>query len=131
MRAGLALLGQAAPQGRGRRIAVLGDMLELATSPKRCTGASSSRSRKPGRTSSSWRADDGAALAGLADQRRGAYCETAAPLEQILVEAIGPGDVVMVKASAGTKLGPVVEGLKRRFPPRRNERGRSQELPAC
>ena len=30
---------------------------------------------------------------------------------------IGPGDVVMVKASLGTRLGPVVEAVKRRFSP--------------
>jgi UDP-N-acetylmuramyl pentapeptide synthase len=51
----------------------------------------------------------------LPDARRGAYSETANALEPILTDAIGPGDVIMVKASLGTRLGPVVESLKRRF----------------
>ena len=41
----------------------------------------------------------------------------AAELEPILLDAIGPGDVVMIKASLGTRLGPVVEAVKRRFSP--------------
>jgi UDP-N-acetylmuramyl pentapeptide synthase len=52
----------------------------------------------------------------LPEARRGAYAESAAALEPILLEAIGPGDVIMVKASLGTKLGALVETLKRRFP---------------
>jgi UDP-N-acetylmuramyl pentapeptide synthase len=53
----------------------------------------------------------------LPEARRGAYAENAAALEPILLEAVGPGDVIMLKASLGTKLGPLVEALKRRFPP--------------
>jgi UDP-N-acetylmuramoyl-tripeptide--D-alanyl-D-alanine ligase len=116
MRAGLALLAQTAPKGRGRRIAVLGDMLELGEEAE----AMHRGILQPIEESDA----DLVFLAGpmmeslwrdLPDQRRGAYCQAAAGLEQILVEAIGPGDVVMIKASAGTKLGLVVEGLKRRF----------------
>lgn len=116
MRAGLALLGQAIPQGRGRRIAVLGDMLELGDNagtlhrgilgPVEESGADLVFLAGP-LMEGLWR--------DLPDQRRGAYSESAAALEPILVEAIGPGDVVMVKASAGTKLGAIVEALKRRF----------------
>ena len=51
----------------------------------------------------------------MPERGRGAYAESAAALEPILLEAVGPGDVIMVKASLGTKLGPVVEALKRRF----------------
>ena len=31
------------------------------------------------------------------------------------MKTIGPGDVVMMKASLGTRLGPVVEAVKRYF----------------
>ncbi len=51
----------------------------------------------------------------LPDQRRGAYSEKAAELEPILLKTVGPGDVVMMKASLGTRLGPVVEAVKRYF----------------
>jgi UDP-N-acetylmuramoyl-tripeptide--D-alanyl-D-alanine ligase len=116
MRAALSVLGQSAPKGPGRRIAVLGDMLELGEdAPALHRGLAKAL-------------DDAKAdlvfLAGplmrnlwqdLPEARRGAYCDGAAALEPILLEAIGPGDIVMVKASLGTKLGGLVEALKRRF----------------
>jgi UDP-N-acetylmuramoyl-tripeptide--D-alanyl-D-alanine ligase len=116
MQAALALLGQAAPEARGRRIAVLGDMLEL--------GAASAALHRELIGAIEAAAADLVFLAGpkmadlwrdLPDQRRGAYAETAAELEPILLETIGPGDVVMVKASLGTRLGRVVEAIKRYF----------------
>ena len=119
MRAALALLGQASPEGRGRRIAVLGDMLELgeaATVQHRGLAQAVEQSHA-----------DLVFLAGplmealwrdLPEARRGAYAESAAELEPILLKAIGPGDVIMIKASLGTRLGPVVEAVKRHFAPR-------------
>jgi UDP-N-acetylmuramyl pentapeptide synthase len=53
----------------------------------------------------------------LPEHRRGAYSESVAALEPILLSSVGPGDVVMVKASLGTRLGPLVEALKRRYAP--------------
>ena len=116
MRAALAVLGQASPQGRGRRIAVLGDMLELGeegSAEHRGLAAPVEKSQA-----------DLVFLAGplmaelwrdLPEERRGAYAGSAAELEPILLETIGPGDVIMMKASLGTRLGPVVEALKRHF----------------
>ncbi len=116
MRAALALLGQTRPEGRGRRIAVLGDMLELGReAPTLHRGLATDVAKSSA---------DLVFLAGplmaelwrdLPDQRRGAYSEKAARLEPILLETIGPGDVVMMKASLGTRLGPVVEAVKRYF----------------
>jgi UDP-N-acetylmuramoyl-tripeptide--D-alanyl-D-alanine ligase len=116
MASALALLGHAQPAGRGRRIAVLGDMREL--------GAASAELHRGMLPAVRQSGADLVFLAGphmhslwsdLPDACRGAYAETAAELEPILLEAIGPGDVIMLKASLGTKLGPVVEALKRRF----------------
>jgi UDP-N-acetylmuramoyl-tripeptide--D-alanyl-D-alanine ligase len=116
MRAALALLGQTSPEGRGRRIAVLGDMLELGQA-----AAPLHRALAPAVAESH---ADLVFLAGplmadlwqdLPDQRRGAYSEKAADLEPILLETVGPGDVVMMKASLGSRLGPVVEAVKRYF----------------
>jgi len=118
MRAALALLKQAQPGPRGRRIAVLGDMLELGAH-----GETAHRGLLPAIDEAD---ADLVFLAGeqmrslwrdLPDTRRGAYAETGEALEPILLDAIGPGDVVMVKASLGTRLGPVVEAVKRRFSP--------------
>lgn len=116
MRAALALLGQARPRGRGRRIAILGDMLEL--------GEEAATQHRGLASAVDQAGTDLVFLAGplmeqlwrdLPDTRRGAYSESATALESILIDTIGPGDVIMVKASLGTRLGPVVEALKRRF----------------
>jgi UDP-N-acetylmuramoyl-tripeptide--D-alanyl-D-alanine ligase len=116
MRAALALLAQAKPEGRGRRIAVLGDMLELGETGSVEHGSLASAVENSGA--------DLVFLAGplmanlwrhLPDQRRGAYAGTVTELEPILLKAIGPGDVIMMKASLGTRLGPVVEAVKRHF----------------
>ena len=51
----------------------------------------------------------------LPPSRRGAYAETAAELAPALIAGGRPGDVVMVKGSLGSRMGPLVEALKRRF----------------
>ena len=48
----------------------------------------------------------------MPSERRGGYAETAAELEPLLAEVIGPGDVVMVKGSNASRMGPLVEALK-------------------
>ena len=116
MRAGLALLGQAQPDGRGRRIAVLGDMLELGRRSEELHRGLADAIR-------SARADL-VFLVGpmmeslwqdLPEACRGGYARSAAELEPVLLDAVGPGDIVMVKASLGTKLGQLAAALNRRF----------------
>jgi UDP-N-acetylmuramoyl-tripeptide--D-alanyl-D-alanine ligase len=116
MRAALALLGQAALGPRGRRIAVLGDMLELGAE-----GAELHRAlAKPVVASgidlvfccgplmgSLWEA--------LPPGRRGGYAESSAELQPQVLSAIGPGDAVMVKGSLGSRMGPIVEAFERNF----------------
>jgi UDP-N-acetylmuramoyl-tripeptide--D-alanyl-D-alanine ligase len=117
MAAAIALLGQAPLGKRGRRIAVLGDMLELGR-----PGAELHRALAAPLTAAKvdlvfcsgplmralWEA--------LPSNRRGGYAETAAALEPAVLEAIGDGDVVMVKGSLGSKMGPIVKALQRQFP---------------
>jgi UDP-N-acetylmuramoyl-tripeptide--D-alanyl-D-alanine ligase len=117
MAAAIALLGQAPVGPRGRRIAVLGDMLELGPS-----GAELHRALAAPLKAASvdlvfcagplmralWEA--------LPSGRRGGYAETAAALEPAVLEAIGDGDAVMVKGSLGSKMGPIVKALQRQFP---------------
>ena len=112
MRAALALLGNAPLGPRGRRIAVLGDMLELGTEGQTlhralagpvadhdidlvfCSGPL---------MHSLWKA--------LPSERRGAYAETSAGLEAALLAAVREGDALMVKGSLGSRMGPLVKAL--------------------
>jgi UDP-N-acetylmuramoyl-tripeptide--D-alanyl-D-alanine ligase len=116
MRAALALLGQAAVNGRGRRIAVLGDMLELGNQ-----GVTLHRDLA---TAAAEAADlvfcSGPLMRSLFEAlpttRRGGYAETSAALESAVLDAVAAGDVLMVKGSFGSKMGPIVKALERRFP---------------
>ncbi len=117
MRAALALLGQAALGRRGRRIAVLGDMLELGA------GAAEFHGQLVEPIVS--HAIDLVFCAGplmralwekLPPERRGGYAETSAALEADVLANVRGGDVVMVKGSLGSRMGPIVQALARRFP---------------
>ncbi len=119
MAAAIALLGQA-PIGRnGRRMAVLGDMLELGSE-----GAALHRALAEPIAAAAidlvfccgplmrslWEA--------LPSGARGGYAETSAVLEPVVLDAIRDGDAVMVKGSLGSKMGPIVRALERQFPRR-------------
>ena len=114
MAAALALLGQRPVGARGRRIAVLGDMLELGPRGRAlhrgllapvdanaidlvfCCGPL---------MRALWRA--------LQASRRGGYAEDSAALEPQVLSAVGAGDVVMVKGSLGSRMAPVVKALQK------------------
>ncbi|MAA97365.1 MAG: UDP-N-acetylmuramoylalanyl-D-glutamyl-2, 6-diaminopimelate--D-alanyl-D-alanine ligase [Stappia sp.] len=117
MRAALNLLGET-PTGRnGRRIAVLGDMLELGEAE----GQHHAGLLGPVRAS---RADlvycvgtrMHALWDGLPKHLKGAYAEEASSLRPLLLEELRPGDVLMIKGSLGTRMGPLVDALRREFP---------------
>ena len=115
--AALALLGQAPIGPHGRRIAVLGDMLELG--PK---GRALHRGlREPVLANAVdlvfccgplmhalWQA--------LPASRRGGYAEDSAALEAQVLPAIRAGDAVMVKGSLGSRMAPIVKALQRAYP---------------
>ncbi|HMB48298.1 MAG TPA: UDP-N-acetylmuramoylalanyl-D-glutamyl-2,6-diaminopimelate--D-alanyl-D-alanine ligase [Afifellaceae bacterium] len=123
MRAALALLAQTnPPMPRGRRIAVLGDMLELGDEAQETHLDLQAPLAEAGvdlvfltgpLMKSLWKV--------LPDRCRGAYADTATELEPILSKALGPGDVIVAKASLGIRLGPVVDALKARFKPEQPE----------
>jgi UDP-N-acetylmuramoyl-tripeptide--D-alanyl-D-alanine ligase len=116
MRAALALLGQAETGARGRRIAVLGDMLELGPQ-----GAHLHRELAVAVPANSvdlvfccgplmralWDA--------LPSSRRGGYAENSTALEPHVIAAVQPGDAVMVKGSLGSRMGPIVKALQSRY----------------
>jgi UDP-N-acetylmuramoyl-tripeptide--D-alanyl-D-alanine ligase len=116
MRAALAVLGQA-PLGRhGRRIAVLGDMLELGAE-----GAALHRGLAEAVVASG---ADLVLCAGplmrqlcevLPPELQAGYAASAPELEPILRETIRDGDAVMVKGSLGSRMGTIVKLLLKHF----------------
>jgi UDP-N-acetylmuramoyl-tripeptide--D-alanyl-D-alanine ligase len=112
MRAAFSVLGAAVPGPVGRRIVVLGDMLEL------------------GPDAAAMHADLAGALVaarvdvvftcgrhmaeldtGLPGNMRGAHAVDAATLAPLVKSSIRPGDVVLVKGSLGSRMAIVVEAL--------------------
>ena len=116
VRAALATLSGIETGPRGRRIAVLGDMLELGpTSPALHRGLAESVEKA---------GVDLVFAAGpltrnlfeaLPVSRRGAVAETSADLIEPLTRTLRPGDAVMVKGSNGSRMGRIVEALKGRY----------------
>jgi UDP-N-acetylmuramoyl-tripeptide--D-alanyl-D-alanine ligase len=117
MAAALNVLGRAAVGPHGRRIAVLGDMLELGP-----TGAALHRGLVDAVKANQvdlvyccgplmrnlWDA--------LSTGKQGGYADNAAGLEAQAVAAIRAGDAVMVKGSLGSKMKTIVNALEKRFP---------------
>jgi UDP-N-acetylmuramoyl-tripeptide--D-alanyl-D-alanine ligase len=115
--AALAVLGRSVIGPQGRRIAVLGDMLELGPSGLDlhrgladaviangidlvfCCGPS---------MHALWQA--------LPAGRRGGYADDSAALEAQVLPAIRAGDAVMVKGSLGSRMAPIVKALQRAYP---------------
>jgi UDP-N-acetylmuramoyl-tripeptide--D-alanyl-D-alanine ligase len=115
--AALALLGQATIGPQSRRIAVLGDMLELGPA-----GPSLHRAlaKQVGvhaidlvfccgpLMQNLWKA--------LPAGRRGGYASDSTALESQVLPAIRAGDAVMVKGSLGSRMAPIVKALQRAYP---------------
>ncbi len=115
--AALSVLGQARVGPRGRRIAVLGDMLELGpkgralhrglVDPVLANGVDLVFCCGP-LMDALWQA--------LPASRRGGYAEDSAALEAQVLPAIRAGDVVMVKGSLGSRMAIIVKALQRAYP---------------
>lgn len=119
MAAAIALLGQAQPGPRGRRIAVLGDMLEL--------GAQSGELHRSLAQPIVEHAVDLVFCAGpamrnlweaLPSNRRGGYANDSQALEPQVIDAVTGGDAIMIKGSFGSKMTPIVKALQRKYAPR-------------
>jgi UDP-N-acetylmuramoyl-tripeptide--D-alanyl-D-alanine ligase len=115
--AALAVLGRSPVGPQGRRIAVLGDMLELGPE-----GPDLHRGLADAVIANGidlvfccgplmevlWQA--------LPASRRGGYAENSGALETEVLPAIRAGDVVMVKGSLGSRMAPIVKALQRSYP---------------
>jgi UDP-N-acetylmuramoyl-tripeptide--D-alanyl-D-alanine ligase len=115
--AALAVLGRSVIGPHGRRIAVLGDMLELGPN-----GSDLHRGLADAVVANDidlvfccgplmralWQV--------LPANRRGGCAEDSAALEAQVLPAIRAGDVVMVKGSLGSRMAPIVKALQRAYP---------------
>lgn len=113
MRAAFKVLALIDPGRGGRRIAILGDMLELGPDgPQYHTDLA--LPLKAANVDLVYTC--GTSMKGLHDalpaNQRGAHKNTSAELAQIVPDVLVPGDVVMVKGSLGSRMGSVVEALR-------------------
>jgi UDP-N-acetylmuramoyl-tripeptide--D-alanyl-D-alanine ligase len=117
MRAAISVLGKADVGERGRRIAVLGDMLELGPQGRELHAGLVDALRAHAvdlvfccgpLMRALWEA--------LPSNLRGGYADTSAALESDVVSAIRAGDALMIKGSLGSKMKLIVEALQRRYP---------------
>ena len=113
MSAALALLGSSEPEGHGRRIAVLGDMLEMGPQGP-ALHAALERDVEAAKVDAVFAC--GKQMVALWDAlpptRRGAYAETSAEIVPDLIAALHGGDIVLVKGSLGSRMAVIIDALK-------------------
>ena len=113
MRAAIAVLAAGKPGKHGRRIAILGDMLELGETSARLHAELADALNE-------WRIDlvitAGPLMRHLHDAlpeaRRGGHGATSDDAAALAAGALRAGDLVMVKGSAGSRMGRVVKALE-------------------
>jgi UDP-N-acetylmuramoyl-tripeptide--D-alanyl-D-alanine ligase len=112
MRAALATLHAMAPARGGRRIAALGDMLELGSESARLHAALADALIENKVDLAFLAGPEMAHLyAALPDAIKGAHAPNSAALADDLAAALGAGDVVVVKGSRGSRMDRVVDAL--------------------
>ncbi|MGI9514308.1 MAG: UDP-N-acetylmuramoylalanyl-D-glutamyl-2,6-diaminopimelate--D-alanyl-D-alanine ligase [Anderseniella sp.] len=112
MRAALEMLGASQPSGRGRRLAVLGDMLELGEHSDRLhlELADPLQAAEVDQVFACGPAMN-ALWQKLPAAVRGAYAPSSQDLIVPLLEAIQANDVIMIKGSLGSRMAPVVDAI--------------------
>ncbi len=116
VRAALAGLAATQPTGGGRRVAVLGDMLELGEQGPALHAGLAADVEAAG-------VDAVHACgplmrhlhAALPAARQGAWRETAEDLLPVVLDDVRPGDVIMVKGSHGTRTWAIAQALRERY----------------
>ncbi|HJZ42629.1 MAG TPA: UDP-N-acetylmuramoylalanyl-D-glutamyl-2,6-diaminopimelate--D-alanyl-D-alanine ligase [Hyphomicrobiaceae bacterium] len=118
VRAALAAMATTPREAFPRRVAVLGDMLEL--------GEASAELHRGLKEAVDAAGVDLVLATGammklllddLATAKRGSWAASSTELVAALLEAVRPGDVVMIKGSLGTNMAPLVEAMLKRWRP--------------
>ncbi|MBP2549028.1 UDP-N-acetylmuramoyl-tripeptide--D-alanyl-D-alanine ligase [Neorhizobium galegae] len=117
MRAALSLLAQSVPEGGGRRIAVLGDMLEMGAFSAQVHEDLAGPLLAAG-IEHVWLsgAEMVALRDALPDTVEVTHLPTTAELSDFVVRHVLPGDVLMVKSSLGLGFGKIVSALIDNYP---------------
>jgi UDP-N-acetylmuramoyl-tripeptide--D-alanyl-D-alanine ligase len=116
MRAAFAMAGMLEPGPQGRRVAVIGDMLELGHQ-----GPALHEELAEGLIANGFEAVFAAgplmrSLAGaLPSSIETAWRERAADLQPAVLDGVRAGDIVIVKGSNGSRMAPIVGALKERY----------------
>ena len=116
MRAALALLAAAKPGPEGRRIAVIGDMLELG--PKAAAmHAELAADLSANKVDLLFGAGPltRALYEAAPPSMRAAWTERSSELADEVARTLRGGDIAMVKGSNGSRMGPLVAALRDRF----------------
>jgi UDP-N-acetylmuramoyl-tripeptide--D-alanyl-D-alanine ligase len=113
MRAAVAVLGRSLPGKGGRRVAVLGDMRELGVDADRlhaelATALAAASVDLLFCCGPHMRALAAAAQSNLAVE----HAPESNALVPMVLHAVKPGDVVLVKGSLGSRMAPIVDALK-------------------
>jgi UDP-N-acetylmuramoyl-tripeptide--D-alanyl-D-alanine ligase len=117
MRAALEMLAGVAPESEGRRIAVLGDMLELGTHAQKLHAGLSEAVEDAGVDLALLAGPEMLALKGKLEGKIAVeHFESAAALGDRLSSDVRAGDVIMVKSSNGMGFSKVVDGLLQAYP---------------
>jgi UDP-N-acetylmuramoyl-tripeptide--D-alanyl-D-alanine ligase len=113
--AALGLLGATRPKAHGRRIAVLGDMLELGVDSARLHAALAEDIAAASADLVFLCGPHMAALwQAVPERKRGAYAEQSTELAPELMRNLRAGDVVLVKGSFGSRMSVIIDALKSR-----------------
>jgi UDP-N-acetylmuramoyl-tripeptide--D-alanyl-D-alanine ligase len=116
MRAAIEVLGRTAIGPNGRRVALLGDMLELGANAQKehASLASALDAAKIDRVFCA-----GPLMKALYDAlppaRRGGYAESAARIEPEVLAALSPGDAIMIKGSNASRMHEIAATLMQKF----------------
>jgi len=112
MRAAFEVLGGAKTHGRGRRIAVLGDMLELGEAAETLhRELAADLEREDIDLVLGCGPHTAALMAALPKRLRGAHAADADALLPLVLANVRGGDVVLVKGSLGMQMSPIVAAL--------------------
>ncbi len=112
--ASLEVLSAAAPKGKGRRVAVLGDMLEMGPEAAQ---KHADLAGLPAMQGVDLVCTSGALMehldAALPVDKRGVHTANAEEMAKVLPGLLWPGDVVLIKSSKGSKLSLAVDVLRK------------------